>query len=667
MQEIKKFFKTSSFVILLVVASTTILATIGQGFFGILSVIGQNNSLITDKIYALNCFLCVISIFFAITYLILKVSYNSDDFFEKRKKIKKKFDIKSFLKRTWPCAVLVIFMLWTAVGCIQASMEAAAEAALKDNISTNDTERNKEIAAWSETDRMPNAADRSWNGCNNLKDGYFSFLFYMMVALNVVILGEDSEKQKKIILRTLLISSIILGVFAIINFFNTTILGGIVKYNRAIFNNSNHYGYFLSITTILAMMMALKEKGGFRITAIVAFVLLSYILIINNTFGAYLGVITSLIFIALCLVFKFIKNRNVVEEKKDSIVNLGIFTILTIVFLFFTFTISNINVTPIVSNGKILNVSTLSFNFVGNTYNLKYNKNDGLSFEKAKNNIDSIVETNFKQLMKDATIIFDYFKSDSQTDEDKKDNTVLNDLQKAEENQNSNSTLDNTNETNNKSGLTDEVSNTGSGRGEVWIKSLDLIKQRLIFGWGLENLLNEFYYQYNINEGRTHNLILQLAGTTGIPGMLLYMVGVIAIFFKVLFNYKNWGYIEYISMPIFISYMVSSMFGNSGFYTSPYFMIILGMMMASMIFNSKSKNSEEVYAEEGNAHKSYIKATTEKINKKEEKHKEEKIKNEKQKDENKKENPSELNRATVENKNNSYKNNNYKKSNYKKK
>ena len=66
-------------------------------------------------------------------------------------------------------------MGWTAVGCIQASMEASAEAALKAGI---ETERNKEIAAWTSGDRMENAADRSWNGCDNLKDGYFSFLFY---------------------------------------------------------------------------------------------------------------------------------------------------------------------------------------------------------------------------------------------------------------------------------------------------------------------------------------------------------------------------------------------------------------------------------------------------------------------------------------------------------
>ena len=106
-------------------------------------------------------------------------------------------------------------------------------------------------------------------------------------------------------------------------------------------------------------------------------------------------------------------------------------------------------------------------------------------------------------------------------------------------------------------------------------------------------LLNEFYNQYGVNEGRTHNLILQLAGTTGVFGMLFYMIAVIGIFFKVMARYRNWGLIEYVTVPTFIAYMVSSMFGNSAFYTSPYFMIILGMMIATTLFKGKELAIEE--------------------------------------------------------------------------
>ena len=56
---------------------------------------------------------------------------------KRRHSSKKELDIKATLKRIWPCVLLIIFMGWTAVGCIQASMEAAAEAALRDQISEN--------------------------------------------------------------------------------------------------------------------------------------------------------------------------------------------------------------------------------------------------------------------------------------------------------------------------------------------------------------------------------------------------------------------------------------------------------------------------------------------------------------------------------------------------
>ncbi len=199
----------------------------------------------------------------------------------------------------------------------------------------------------------------------------------------------------------------------------------------------------------------------------------------------------------------------------------------------------------------------------------------------------------------------------------------------------------------------DDLSNVGSGRGPVWVRSLDLMNQRPWFGWGLENLLNEFYEQYNISEGRTHNLVLQLGGTTGIPGVLMYLIATISIWFKVLYDakfrkfskkslliilavcivlvvitnlavsaitnklffngaattvlltifillvftekahlrVKEFNEFEFISTSVFASYMINSLFGNSAFYTSPYFMIFMGMLTFEML------NKKSVYAE----------------------------------------------------------------------
>jgi len=662
----KNIFKWVSFSILLIVVTTTLISLGWQGLY--------SQTKITDKIYSINCFLCIISIVSACLYgaglYALKsdntyVSYSKTKKKNKVPEVKKSEKIKQILKKAWPCVLLIVFMLWTSVGCIQASMEAAAEAAIvkqekeineleKEILSSNkkeqlerelktlksNYEKNKEIANWTTGNRMKNAADRSWNGCDNLKDGYFSFLFYAMVVVNVLMLGKESDNLKKNILRVLMGVAIILVLFSFLSIFEPTFMGGMVKYNRAIFNNSNHYGYFLCISTILCATMAIKDKNlYFRLIAFLGFALNAFMLIINNTFGAYLGVLVALSFTIILIVVNFvkelIKNKMIQIENGLELVRL---VILGSIFAFFSCIIISANVSYGITDGNLqitkrvitkigeynikitqennnVNIRTSSFKNSGDNrvytinnkelaivknvtdykenteyyelynklYEIKDDKTEMVTKTSNEYSSKTIVERNFEQLFKDMEAIRNHFKNESE-----ENNTILN----AENNNLSNNNEMTSGAKENENELSEEVSSAGSGRGEVWLTSFELIKQRPIFGWGLENLLNEFYYQYGVNEGRTHNLILQLAGTTGIPGVIFYMVAVIAIFFKVFSRYKNWGIIEFVCMPIFVGYMVSSMFGNSAFYTSPYFMIILGMLIATTLYKTKSQEIE---------------------------------------------------------------------------
>lgn len=586
----KNIFKWISFGILVLVSTTTLLSMIGKVMFP--------GSSLADNIYGINGFLCVISIISACVYGLGIYVLKSDDTYGKHSKSKVN-EGKINLRKIWPCILLVIFMGWTAVGCIQASMEAAAEAALRDEIKENDTERNKEIAAWTSGDRMENAADRAWNGCTNLKDGYFSFLFYAMVAVNVVMLGAKSDNLKKIILRILLVSSLILTLFAFLSLFNPTFLNGMVKYNRAIFNNSNHYGYYLCISSMLCVGLFIKEKNlYFKVISLLGFILTTFMLIVNNTFGAYLGVM-----IAIGLLFIFNIAQYILAQIKQSplikqsLMDVIKSSVIVIIFTAFSYIISGVDVkVGARADNTYYTRTALNINLFKNqnvsgdtekenfaTYNVVWISDEGRT-TKEVGQTKSFVERNFVQLGNDIKTIFNFFDEENN---EIKVNSSGESIEAVSGNK------QNEEQAENKSGLSDAVSNTGSGRGEVWLTSLKLIKQRPVFGWGLENLLNEFYYQYGVNEGRTHNLILQLAGTTGVFGMLFYMIAIIAIFFKVMARYRNWGVIEYVAVPTFIAYMVSSMFGNSAFYTSPYFMIILGMMIATTLFKGKELAIEE--------------------------------------------------------------------------
>ena len=131
----------------------------------------------------------------------------------------------------------------------------------------------------------------------------------------------------------------------------------------------------------------------------------------------------------------------------------------------------------------------------------------------------------------------------------------------------------------------------GSGRWKLWVGALEIIKKKPIFGAGLENMIYE-YGKIGIGEGRSHNLILQLAGTVGIPGMLLYVLGVAFIFFKALKYFKVWDTYTYMGMFVMVSYLISSLTGNSGFYTSGYFYIFVGFVVVGTMALSKQSENE---------------------------------------------------------------------------
>ena len=542
---LKKYIKWTCFVILLIIASMAILALGIEGL--------QNKTSVTQKIYDYNCTLCIFSI-------ILHISYVFVNFVGEKKEIIKT-RIKQFFKKEWPCLLLTIFMAWTAVGCLGAGIEASAEAKLKDiypgykaGMTAENTEKLKgyssltDIAEWSKTLRAENAADRSWNGCANLKDGYFSFLFYATIVVDVILLGQNSEKMKKWILRIMMLSMVLMAFLTFLNFNNSDFMNGIMPYKRAIFHNSNHYGYYLSIGVILCATMFIKEKNlYFKIIGLLGFIVTTYMAILNNTFGAYLGILVAIVGMLIYSIVGVFSSRNSLEDNKDTSNKANpvaqLLKIITIVLIFgsFSFSITEPNKEkPIV----IVNFET--------TY-----KDIGIWLDAAKSNEENYVEVN----------------NNDKIDSEKNNKTDNNDEK----------------ETISKSA----IANTGSGSGQVWVGVFELVKQTPFFGWGLENLLNEFYNQLDINEGRTHNLVLQLMGTTGIVGMLLYMVAVIAIFIRCLKRIKNWNMLEYITIFCFISYMVSSLFGNSAFYTSPYFMIILGILITAN-WNEKTVEKQKV-------------------------------------------------------------------------
>lgn len=124
------------------------------------------------------------------------------------------------------------------------------------------------------------------------------------------------------------------------------------------------------------------------------------------------------------------------------------------------------------------------------------------------------------------------------------------------------------------------IANYGSRRVLIWINSLKLIKQKPMIGYGLENISQDMI---GGGGGRPHNLILQMCLFAGIPGAMLYLIGIAIIMIRGLINFKLMDIVTSISYFACFGYLISAMFGNTMYYTSPFFLVFFGMLYGKEI------------------------------------------------------------------------------------
>lgn len=121
----------------------------------------------------------------------------------------------------------------------------------------------------------------------------------------------------------------------------------------------------------------------------------------------------------------------------------------------------------------------------------------------------------------------------------------------------------------------EEALQAGTTRWLLWLHAIDFIKEKPVFGFGPDNL-EEPYLAVGLTDTRPHNEFLQHAAALGIPAAIFYLISVVT--FTVTYFKKK------IDNPIVIglvctvgAYVFSSLFGNSMFYTTPFFFMIFGM------------------------------------------------------------------------------------------
>ena len=377
-------------------------------------------------------------------------------------KIRHSENKKQTLKELIPIFLFVIYMGWTLISCLSASNTRKA-----------------------------------FYGTSYRREGYYRYLMYAGYFLCAFLL--DSKKLRKILLNTFIIASIFLIIISRITLSGTRYTDIFVntKIETTIFGQFNHYCYYIMMTLMCTLGLFLTEKNKVVKTVYaIAYAIIAYAMIYNDTFGCYLATIVTLI---LYTIYAIIKKKN----------RVAIFIAIIIFILLSIFT---------TKDGR------------------------------------NVAHTNIETFISDISAVLAKFgiSTKSETGEPKKDYEIKNDFMAA-----------------------------GTNRGELWHNAYHFILKNPIIGYGADNLGEQYENVQMRGKDRPHNLILYLACVSGIPGMLLYVIAVGIIVIKAIIKLMKNNDNGIISLLVVVAYLISSMFGNSMFYTSPFFFIFLGNLMNS--------------------------------------------------------------------------------------
>lgn len=138
---------------------------------------------------------------------------------------------------------------------------------------------------------------------------YESIYSYICYALVYFFCGTVlfRSSHKRILLYALIFTALPINVLALVNEWFTAIRYFNGRKVCAVFHNSNHYGYYLVMVIIAsAILFVYEKKLIWRAVDAVSAIIGTMVLVINNTFGAFLSVLIVLISFA---VYAFLKDR----------------------------------------------------------------------------------------------------------------------------------------------------------------------------------------------------------------------------------------------------------------------------------------------------------------------------------------------------------------------
>lgn len=156
----------------------------------------------------------------------------------------------------------------------------------------------------------------------------------------------------------------------------------------------------------------------------------------------------------------------------------------------------------------------------------------------------------------------------------------------------------------------------GSSRGYIWSRTIPLLKNCLVYGYGPDTFAYEFpqndylakYYSYaegfNITVDKVHNLYLQILFSNGLIALLAFLFIVIWYLvdcfrlYALRKEYRETQIFGAAVMLAIVGYLAAGLFNDSVVSVAPVFWILLGVGFALNTINRRADKGIDNYAEE---------------------------------------------------------------------
>lgn len=120
------------------------------------------------------------------------------------------------------------------------------------------------------------------------------------------------------------------------------------------------------------------------------------------------------------------------------------------------------------------------------------------------------------------------------------------------------------------------INNIGTGRGILWKRALEFIGKNPVVGCG-DDGMGVYYAEMGLIQDRPANEYLQYTAYYGIPGGLLYIGALLLIFINRMKSLKKLSPWTLVAAGSVTAYACSAFFGNTMYYTTVYFFMLLGL------------------------------------------------------------------------------------------